>query len=918
MSLRHVLFISFTLVSIIPVIFLSFGVQRAALDLELQAVEEKHLIIAKNVTGSIERYLLDIKSAMNTFARNTENKNPSQEVVDLMYDLNFRNIWRLERDGSSHSLIHNKLFAHDDPLPEEASKYIINTVPANRNKIVVTGIMKDAHLEPVFFVARLTGKKSVLVGSVSIDYIREVQNNISFGKRGHAAIVDQYGHVMAHPHRQWVEESKDISFLPPVKKMKSGITGVTQFYTPAMEEDMIAGHTVVESVGWGVMIPQPVSELEEMAAYANYLALFVAGLGIIIASALSWWLSSYVTRPLKNIVSFTEKVAGGDISSAVPLERHFAPLEIHKLTHAFNRMFERLQRKTNELVVTTQRLRHAQNIARLGNWELDVESGNMWWSDEVYHILGLQKKDNPLPSLEDLTEKLSKNDRNAFMDKLALASVQKKPFSLDMTLTAANGKQIFAHQDVIIQRKTNGQGVCITGTIQDISERKKYENKLFYQAHYDTLTKLPNRQLFIQMLRTEIEKASNKEHNIPLLVLGLDHFKEVNETLGHLAGDEILILAAQRIKQTAGPNSVVARLGSDEYAIFYTDGAGKDEVQARAEKIINGFNSPFVVREIETILGASIGISAYPKDGSDALNLLQKADTALHEIKASCARGTVKEFSANMNEQVTQRMNIRSDLALAIQNDELELMFQPIVESMTGKVVAAEALLRWNHPIRGYVTPEVFIPLAEKTGYIRDIGMWALDTACKELNQWRKKGHNDIRICINLSLSQVQFGLDKKSILRTLEQYDLNTGDLCLEITESVIMADKENCLAWMNELKDIGVNFAIDDFGTGYSSLSYLVNLPVSSVKIDGSFVSNMLYGEKDATLIETIITLSKKLNYSVVAEGVETIEQRRQLVKYGCDSLQGHFFSKPLRSQEFSKYIELTEVKEALLKHL
>ena len=916
-SLRKVLFISFTLISIIPILFLSFGVQRAAFDLELKAVEDKHLIIARNVTGALERYLMDVKSGLRTFAENSKDKKPAQEVIDLIHDLNFKSIWRLQKDGSSHSLLAHALPTDECILPQETIDHIVNDVrifTASRNETKITGIMRDEELQPVFYVTKKLDNSSVLVASVGIDYIREVQENISFGEKGHAAIVDQYGKVMAHPHKQWVESSKDISFLGPVKKMKDGLTGVTQFYTPAMEADMIAGHTVVKSVGWGVMIPQPIAELEEEAKYAQMIALLVTLFGLAIAAILSWLLSVYITRPVNRIVAFTETIATGNVERVMPIEKRFAPLEIYQLTNVFNQMIERLKNKTDELVVTALRLRHAQKIAHLGNWELDIEDNSMWWSDEVYRILNIQKGYKFSPNLTDFTNKMSDLNKEVFLEKITLASNHAKPFSLDQTIDIGEGKRISVHLEILVQKKESNSGVCITGTIQDISERKKYEDILFFQAHYDTLTNLPNRQLCLEKLKSNIERSAAKENMVPLLVVGLDHFKEVNESLGHLAGDQILKMAAVRIQHAVREIDTVARLGSDEFAVVLANIKSKEELNDIAGKIIKSFEKSFVVNDIETIVGSSIGISVFPRDGADPLTLLQKADTALHEIKTKSGRGAYCEFTSSMNEEVLKRMNLRSDLALAIANSELHLVYQPIVDSMTGQVNCAEALLRWNHPSRGEVPPEMFIPLAEKTGYIRDIGIWILETACQELRNWRDQGMAEITLSINLSLSQVQYGLDTSSILRIIDSFGLKPSDLTLEITESMIMEDMDSCLSWMNDVTDAGIKFAIDDFGTGYSSLSYLLNLPVSSVKIDGSFVSNMLYGEKDATLIETIVSLSKKLGFIVVAEGVETIEHRKKLIKYGCDQLQGHFFSKPLLAKDFPKYIELRTVKDVV----
>jgi len=911
LSLRKVLFICFTLVSIIPIIFLSLGVQRTALDLELKAVEEKHLIIARNVTGALERYLLDVKSVFRALSVNIDENGTNKELVDLLHGLNVKQVWKIDIKSGIKLLVADELISANNTLPKDTVAYfrtkLRNTV-FGHDGMYISGVMKGASLESVVYIVKRLNKKSFLIGSIGTDYIREVQEKISFGERGHAAIVDQHGRVLAHPLKDWVKAQKDVSFLPPVKKMKAGLTGVTRFYTPAMEADMIAGFTVVKSVGWGVMIPQPISELEEEAKYAQLIALTVMFLGLVISASLSWWLSVYISRPLDRIVNFSDKVATGDVDSKLGLGRQFVPEELTKLTSSFNHMVARLKQQRDDLVTTALRLRHAQKIAHLGNWELDVSNNSMWWSDEVYRIFGITKSVSFNPTLEIFLEHMKPVDRDVFLERIKQGLRFGNSFSFDHEVTTKADKKLYAHQDIHFQKKNNTDELCVTGTIQDISDRKKHEEELAYQAHYDVLTGLPNRQLCLEKVEEEMQKEYEEYHVVPFLLVGLDHFKEVNETLGHLVGDDILKLAGERIKSSVRECDTVARLGSDEFAIILSKVFDKKDIKEVSEKIISNFQKPFIVNDYEMVVGSSIGISVYPKDGLDALSLLQKADTALHDVKAKGGRGTYCQYTSTMNEQVLKRLNLRSDLAVAMTNDELYMVYQPIVNSQTNEVVSAEALLRWEHPTRGMVPAEVFIPLAEKTGYIREIGLWTLEAACKEVRSWRDNGIDNLTMSLNLSIRQVQFGLDKDTIVGFLDKYQLQPEDLVLEITESMVMDDLDFSLRWMKELHEIGIKFSIDDFGTGYSSLSYLLHLPVSTVKIDGTFISNMLYGEKDATMIETIITLSKNLGFNVVAEGVETNEHRKKLLTYGCDMLQGHYFSKPLLPNDFRKYLRLS----------
>lgn len=913
-TLRKLLVVSFILISAIPVLLLAYWVQHSALEKEFEAVNEKHLIIAKNLTGAIERYVDDAQNAFRVvISEETNHGIHSLEVNKLLEKLHFQHIW-LYKENTAQPLFRN----YEDKLegfkvPDDVLEFINNNKESANvidDKILISGVMNDADNNPTIVMMLGVGHDEFAVATLSPEYIIEVQSAIVFGDRGHAAIVDQYGRVMAHPVKKWYETMKDISFLPPVQNMMAGKTGVTQFYTPAMQADMIAGHTVVKNTGWGVMIPQPVMELHERAKYAQYMAFLIAVFGVSIAGLISWWLASYLTRSLNNMTQFTESVASGELSSHIELEKGMVPQEISKLVSSFNRMIDKLKNKTEDFVMLNDRLREAQNIAKLGNWKLNITDNTMWWSDEVYRILGLHKNEIAAPTLDIMLSVMDDAQKENFVDSLKKAILTKTDFSIDCKKQIQDDEAIYFHQDVVVQVNSKNDITCLSGTIQDVTERKIQEEILYFQANYDSLTKLPNRDYCLEVLEQNLCDARNDDRILPFFLIGLDHFKEVNGSLGHNVGDKLLQLASERIYSIIDEKDFIARLGSDEFAVIFNSITEMEDITLIANRVIDEFQKPFTVDYYEATVGASIGISVYPEfDAFNPLLLLQKADTALHAAKAN-GRGTYCLFNSEMDEQVISRMNLRSELSTALENKEFHLVYQPIVDSKTGKVICAESLIRWIHPTRGFIPPDKFISLAEETGHIAEIGLWVLDEACKELRKWHNNGFPDLYISVNLSLRQIQLGLKKEDILEILKKYNLEPSFLTLEITESLLMEDLDDNLVWLNDVRTTGIRFSIDDFGTGYSSLSYLLNLPVSTLKIDRAFVSNILFGNKDETLIEMIITLSKKLGFKVVAEGVETQGQLDKLSDYDCDLIQGYFFSKPMVSHEFIEYIEKDKV--------
>ena len=443
-----------------------------------------------------------------------------------------------------------------------------------------------------------------------------------------------------------------------------------------------------------------------------------------------------------------------------------------------------------------------------------------------------------------------------------------------------------------------GSGVLLS--LIDITERKRAAAMIEQLAHHDTLTGLPNRALFQDRLQqAQAQARRGRKHNA-LMILGLDNCKNINDTHGHATGDQLLRMAATRLTHCSRQTDTVARLGGDEFAIVCTELGHGNLVQRMAERLIDAMTKPFQIGDETLRTTASIGIALFPGDAEDTDQLIRYADMALHQAKAS-GRNRCHFFNAAMEEDVRRRKGLEEDLRRAIADEAFTLLYQPQLRLADGKVYGAEALVRWNHPDRGMVSPIDFIPLAESTGLIRELGHWVLRTACAQGRAWFDAGHKDLRIAVNLSAVELMSDSLLDNVRGALAESGLQPHQLELEITESAVMADMEKAIATMQGLREIGTRLAIDDFGTGFSSLAYLKRFPVQALKIDRSFVNEILLSTEDAAIATAVISLGQSLNLEVIAEGVEEAAQADHLRQAGCDCAQGYYFGRPVPPAEF-----------------
>ncbi|WP_339545564.1 putative bifunctional diguanylate cyclase/phosphodiesterase [Pseudomonas sp. RA_35y_Pfl2_P32] len=435
--------------------------------------------------------------------------------------------------------------------------------------------------------------------------------------------------------------------------------------------------------------------------------------------------------------------------------------------------------------------------------------------------------------------------------------------------------------------------------------RHEAENSLLRMAQYDFLTGLPNRQQLQQQLDKILVDAGRLQRRVAVICVGLDDFKGINEQFSYQTGDQLLLALADRLRAHSGRLGALARLGGDQFALVQADIEQPYEAAELAQSILDDLEAPFALDHQEIRLRATIGITLFPEDGDSTEKLLQKAEQTMTLAKTR-SRNRYQFYIASVDSEMRRRRELEKDLREALRREQFFLVYQPQISYRDHRVVGVEALIRWQHPELGLVPPDLFIPLAEQNGTIIAIGEWVLDQACRQLREWHDQGFSDLRMAVNLSTVQLHHAELPRVVNNLLQMYHLPPRSLELEVTETGLMEDISTAAQHLLSLRRSGALIAIDDFGTGYSSLSYLKSLPLDKIKIDKSFVQDLLDDDDDATIVRAIIQLGKSLGMQVIAEGVETAEQEAYIISEGCHEGQGYFYSKPLPARELSAYLK------------
>jgi diguanylate cyclase (GGDEF)-like protein/PAS domain S-box-containing protein len=569
---------------------------------------------------------------------------------------------------------------------------------------------------------------------------------------------------------------------------------------------------------------------------------------------------------------------------------------------------EGLIQDVTERRTTLQALRDAERRYR-GLFDNAIEGIFRTTADGQYldanpalaHIYGFESPAELIASMRDIGKQLYVDSarRDEFMRIMrARGSVT----GFESQVYRKNGDVIWISENARAVFDEDGRLTSYEGTVEDITERRLYQSRIEQQANYDTLTGLANRSLLQDRLEQALLTATTYKTRLAVVFVDLDRFKYINDSLGHHVGDDLLRVMADRIESCVRDCDTVARLGGDEFVVLITGQTAPDLVRNVVERMLSVVSQPWVSEHGEFNVSCSIGVALFPNDGSDAQTLLKHADSAMYRAKES-GRNNFQFFTRELNVLMIERLAMESSLRRALERDQFVLHYQPRIDLHSGKIIGAEALIRWNLPDHGVVPPGKFIPLAEETGLIVPIGKWVLRAACAQNKAWQDAGLERIIVSVNVSARQFRQDNLVRTVAEVLEETGLEARYLELELTESMVMHDAPQLVAMLGDLKRLGVQIAVDDFGTGYSSLSYLKRFPVDRLKVDRSFVEHLATDSDDAKIVRAIITLGHNLGLKVVAEGVELAEQVSFLKLFQCDEAQGFLYCRPIPSSELAQ---------------
>ena len=638
--------------------------------------------------------------------------------------------------------------------------------------------------------------------------------------------------------------------------------------------------------------------LDRMSAMMLLAGLFA----LAVAYGLALPLARSLLGPLAEIKAAADRIRDGDRSTRLRSER----------VDEFGNVAQAIDTMLDHLEASQTSLERAQAIGRLGGWSRNTGDSDVEISTQLRAILALDPEEESHP-VASILERVHPDDRRALRTAVERCETQGLSFALDHRVLPGDGSELIVHTEGE-RVPTEDGSFRVEGIVQDITERKQVEEQVRQLAYRDGLTGLGNRRLFAESLQRGINLAQQNLCPLAVLFLDLDDFKTVNDTLGHTVGDQLLCVVADRlmeIVQEIGDGSTeptVHRLGGDEFAVILPQIEDWSVVSNCASAIATRLGASVDVDGYDVQASASIGIATWPDEALDAEGLLTGCDTAMYYAKRA-GRGHYRFYDRSMRDVSERRLRMETRLRQAIEGGKLEIVYQPKVEPRSGRVAGFEALLRWRDRDLGAVSPDEFVALAEETGQILAIGDWVLRKVIRQAKYWLDSGITDVPISVNVSSAQIEAGVLVNSIVEALRESDLPPGQLELEVTESALLRDKSRAVEVLRELKRAGIGLSLDDFGTGYSSLSYLRCLPIDVMKIDRSFIVDIVENEQDRALAHSIISMAKVLGLAVVVEGVEDAAQRDLLSEMGCDLIQGFLYSEGVPAEQIPEVLDRIE---------
>jgi len=605
----------------------------------------------------------------------------------------------------------------------------------------------------------------------------------------------------------------------------------------------------------------------------------------------------------KHLTALVQWAKGYRLNSAhsgFQLQRtHNPPDELKSLAQAFNQMRQNIHDDTFQLRL----FRRLIESSRDALYVLDAHTGHILDVNRAAcEMLGYEPEHLLQMNIRSLSVGLQTS-----MDFESIAAAtreQQRGLTFEDLHKHKNGSHIPVEISSVFFEQAEDKAVFVCG-VRDISERQRALKAIEYQAQHDQLTDLPNRYLLYDRINQQILEANRLQQHLLLMFIDLDHFKHINDSYGHSFGDRVLIEAGKRLQQALRKSDILGRLGGDEFVALAPINKGEESFTQLAKKILEAFQQPFEFENTQILIHSSIGLCVYPDDGESAEILLRNADAAMYKAK-NAGRNSFQFYSPELTELAEQRIQLQQEIDQALKNREFVAYFQPQLDSNSGRTCGAEALVRWLHPKRGLVPPAEFIPIAEKTGQIREIDQFMLESVCQFIQKWQAEDLQIPRISVNFSGNEIEAREFCQGIAAILESHRSVATKIEIEITESQFMHHPQHCMEEMQKLRNKGITLAVDDFGTGYSSLSYLKNLPIDKLKIDQSFVSGLPQDSADCSIVRSIIALAHNLNLQLIAEGVENSQQQGFLREAGCPKQQGFLYSQPLDEKAFVNYLK------------
>jgi len=771
-----------------------------------------------------------------------------------------------------------------------------------------------AYFKPWDWIVSVSSYRNEFQFLFNIDDVRPGVQSFHFGKTGYPFILDSNGQFLIHPVFSGNLTDKDVPaisrhFFQKMLAQKNG--QLTYLWTDpdnnTQREKLVSFHYIPD-LKWIVAASAYLDEINAPVYTLRKIMAATLLCTLLLILPISFYLGSLITNPLTRLAEKMNAANDGNFDIQAEEDAHG---EIGDLARYFNSYVTSLRLAHTKLheEIKEHNLAEIQLKLFAKVYENTLEGISI--TDEKGQIIAINSAFSTITGYSEeealgQNPRILKSDRHdkEFYSRMWEKITTKGQWAGEIWNRRKNGEAYPEILSINSIRDDNGKITHFVAVFHDISEMKLQQEQIKHQAYHDALTGLPNRLLARDRLTMAIANARRNQHKLAVFFLDLDNFKNINDSLGHAAGDLLLQKVAKRLQHLLREEDTVARLGGDEFLVLVTNIQSKTEITALSNRLLTGFRKPIVAENHELFVTISIGIAFYPEDGTDEGTLIKNADVAMYQSKSQ-GKNKHHFFTSELSEHATKRFQLEGELRQAVDRNEFTLYFQPQVEPKSNQVTGIEALVRWIKKDGTLVSPIDFIPLAEETGLIIPIGKFVLEESCRAIMTLHERGYTQLSIAVNLSPLQFRQTDIVGCVLNTIKNAGVSPSHIELEITESTMMTNLEDSVIKLNILRKNGISIAIDDFGTGYSSLYYLKTFPISTLKIDKSFIKDITSDLNNAQIVETIILMAKNLELDVVAEGVETKEQLKMMNSFGCDMIQGYYYSKPLTLDQLLEYL-------------